>query len=259
MPKPIFVLLHGAWHSPQCWHHLVSELGREGFESVTPSLPSSGSDPPTLDWSQDVQKIRQTISELVRDRDVVVVMHSFSGMTGGTALEGLDKASCAGKGLFGGVVKLVYIAAFIVPEGFQHSPQGTRNNMVPEMKTDLESGIVTVREEDAKNMFYQDIDDGSVAELVRDLRPQSLGSFWSITTFAAWRFIATTYILCTSDRPSTVAAAEYLIETAKASGQHRIEKVIAVDCGHSPFISRPQWLCRTLIEESIGCTQLRQE
>lgn len=67
-----------------------------------------------------------------------MVMHSFSGMTGGTALEGLDKQVCLSRGLKGGVVRLIYIAAFLVPEGFQHSPHGTRDNMVPEMKTDLE-------------------------------------------------------------------------------------------------------------------------
>lgn len=59
-------------------------------------------------------------------------------MTGGTALEGLDKGACLSKGLKGGVVRIIYIAAFLVLEGFQHSPRGTRENMVPEMKTDLE-------------------------------------------------------------------------------------------------------------------------
>ena len=59
-------------------------------------------------------------------------------MTGGTALEGLDKATALSKGLKGGVIRMVYIVAFLVPEGFQHSPKGTRDNVVPEMKTDLE-------------------------------------------------------------------------------------------------------------------------
>lgn len=58
-------------------------------------------------------------------------------MTGGTALEGLDKATALSKALKGGVIRMVFIAAFLVPKGFQHSPKGTRNNMVPEMKTIL--------------------------------------------------------------------------------------------------------------------------
>ncbi|KAJ4288370.1 hypothetical protein N0V90_011604 [Kalmusia sp. IMI 367209] len=219
--------------------------------SVAPALPSSGSIPPTPDWSADVEIIRKTVSDLVeRELDVVVVMHSFSGMTGGTALDGLDKESRAGKGLKGGVVRLIYVVAFLVPEGFQHSPSGTRDNMVPEMKTDFEAGIITIQPGDAKSMFYQDLDNDTVDRLVKDLQPQSLGAFWSTTTHAAWRHVLTTYILCTADVPTTVAAAQYLVDTARAGGKHMIDNLIKVDTGHSPFISRPDWIVRTLIEEA---------
>jgi pimeloyl-ACP methyl ester carboxylesterase len=139
MSKPIFVLLHGAWHTPRCWDRLVRELAKAGYESVAPALPSSGSVPPNPDWCADVDVIRKTVLDLIdKERDVVVVMHSFSGMTGGTALDGLDKESRISKDLKGGVSRLIYVVAFIVPEGFQHSSRGTRENMVPEMKTDLE-------------------------------------------------------------------------------------------------------------------------
>lgn len=141
MSQPVFVLLHGAWHSPKCWDRLAAEFERAGHSSIAPALPSSGSTPPTPDWSGDVETIRRVVSELVQELDVVVVMHSFSGMTGGTSLEGLDKQTCVSKGLRGGVIRLVYIVAFLVPEGFQHSPRDTRDNMIPEMRTDLEVSL----------------------------------------------------------------------------------------------------------------------
>ncbi|KAI0109865.1 alpha/beta-hydrolase [Daldinia grandis] len=252
MSKPVFVLLHGAWHSPRCWDSLITALGKAGYSAVAPALPSSGSTPPTPDWSKDIETIRNTVEDIAQENDVVVVTHSFSGMTGGTALEGLDKETRASKGLKGGVIRLIYITAFLVPEGFQHSAHGTRDNMVPEMKTDLDAGVITVSPEHAKDMFYQDLDDATVAELVKDLRPQSFGAFWSTTTYAAWRYIPTTYILCLGDKPSTVVAARYLINTAKASGPHKIEKVVEVDAGHSPFISKPEWTAEALIAEISG-------
>lgn len=52
------------------------------------------------------------------------------------------------------------------------------------------------------------------------------------------------------DEASTVAAAQSLIDTAKASGQHGIDKVIKRDVGHSPFISQPEWLAQTLIKDA---------
>ncbi|KAI1188030.1 alpha/beta-hydrolase [Nemania serpens] len=250
MAGPVFVLLHGAWHSPRCWNLLVSELNKAGYATETPALPSTGSVPPTPDWAGDIDTIRSTVSKLVVDQDVVVVMHSFSGMTGGNALEGLDKESCRAKGLKGGVVRLVYLVAFLVPEGFQHSPPGTRDNMVPEMKTDLEKGTIIVLPEDAKDMFYQDLDDETAVELAKDLRPHSFASFWGTTEHAAWRIIPTTYIVTLRDRPSTVAACRYLIDAAKASGLHKIDRVVEVEAGHSPFISKPELTAKTLIEEA---------
>ncbi|KAK8036140.1 alpha/beta-Hydrolase [Apiospora rasikravindrae] len=251
MAKPFFVLLHGAWHTPNCFTPLVSALQEAGFDNrvICPALPSSNATPLPTDWNADVEVIRTTVSKLIENHDVVVVMHSFSGLTGGTSLEGLDKQSCTAKGFTGGVIRLVYIAAFLVPEGFQHSPGGTRDNMVPQMKTDMDAGSITILPEDAKDMFYQDVDDATAAELAKDLQPQSLGAYWCKTTFAAWRYIPTTYIICKRDVPTTVTAIHWLIETAKASGPHKIDAVIEADAGHSPFVSKPQWLADTLLAE----------
>lgn len=252
MHKPVFVLLHGAWHSPRCWDRLIIILQKAGYSAVAPALPSSGSLPPVPDWNSDIELIRKTVRELVKENQVIVVMHSFSGMTGGTALEGLDLQSCESKGLKGGVIRLIYITAFLVPEGFRHSAPGTRENMVPEMKTDFEAGTVTVLPEDVKEMFYQDMDEQEILDLSKDLRPQSLAAFWGTTTHAAWRHIPTTYILCTGDKPSTVVAARFLVDSGKANSPNKIERVIEVQAGHSPFLSMPEWTAGTLIEESTS-------
>ncbi|KAI0974896.1 hypothetical protein F4678DRAFT_421187 [Xylaria arbuscula] len=117
------------------------------------------------------------------------------------------------------------------------------------MKIDLEKGTVTVLPKDIKDMSYQDLDDETITDLAKDLRPQSFGAFWSTTEYGAWCIVPTTYILAPKDKPSTVAAARYLIDTAKASGLHKIDTVIEVDAGHSPFISWPEWTAETFIKE----------
>jgi len=98
MTKPVFIPLHGAWHSPRCWTHVVTLFDQSGYSSVVLSLPSTSSSPPTPVWSQEIHTIRTTVSELIPERDVDVVLHSFSGITGGTALEGLDRAPAHPKG-----------------------------------------------------------------------------------------------------------------------------------------------------------------
>ena len=93
----------------------------------------------TSDFTGDVDMIRSTVTGLVeQSQEVIVVTHSYSGIPGGQALEGLDRKSRSEQGLAGGVTRLIYIMSFIVPEGFQHSARGTRDNMVPMMKTNFE-------------------------------------------------------------------------------------------------------------------------
>lgn len=219
MSKPIFVLVHGAWHRPIVWHPVVSELDKAGFSSVALGLPSS--DPqrkhsPIPDNSEDVSKIRKAVSELVREHDVVVVMHSLGGLSGSDALEGLDKQTCASKGLKGGVIRLVFICAYLVPEGFTYPL--SKETETPHTKFDhevspklflhwshilakmrcIQNGVATVcyepghEVEHARSMFYQDIDDDDkVRELAKNLEPQSIAAFWTTvpTKFAAWRYV----------------------------------------------------------------------
>lgn len=250
MSKPVFVLLHGAWHTPHCWSRLIPLLNERGREAVAPHLPSSGGNPPTPDWNADIEVIRSTVSELAKEKDIVIVAHSNSGMTAGTALEGLDKKSCTEKGWKGGVIRLVYICAFIVPEGFRHSTPGTRENMVEEMRVDFEKKVVTISPEDVKGLMYQDLSDEEALEVAKSLVPQSLGPFWSTTTYAAWRWVPTTYVLTLKDKPSTVIAADYLVKTAMESKPNCVEKVIRREVGHAPFWSQPEWCVELLVEEA---------
>jgi pimeloyl-ACP methyl ester carboxylesterase len=141
MPKPAFVLLHGAWHSAACWDHVKELLLADNYRCISPSLPSTGSESPITDLVPDVEVVRSSVTELLSSGlDVVVVSHSYSGIPAGEALEGLDKQSRAIQGHTNAVVRLVYISSFLVPEGFQHSARGTRENMIASMKTDLKVG-----------------------------------------------------------------------------------------------------------------------
>ncbi|MCJ1232850.1 hypothetical protein MMC14_000804 [Varicellaria rhodocarpa] len=95
LDKPTFVCLHGAWHSPACFNDLSVVLAAYDYTCVCPALPFTGSNPPTYDFTEDVDTIRSVVTELVeKEQDVIVLMHSYSGIPGGQALENLDKKSC---------------------------------------------------------------------------------------------------------------------------------------------------------------------
>jgi hypothetical protein len=57
-------------------------------------------------------------------------MHGFAGLAGTQALEGLEKESCTERGWMGGVVRLVYVAAYMFEEGWCQVRPGTGEGMV---------------------------------------------------------------------------------------------------------------------------------
>lgn len=110
MSKPIFVCVPGASHSHLIWEPLKRALAFHGYTTVPLALPSVGGNPPTYDFNEDVQAIRNLVTEISDSgSDVIVVLHSYSGLPGGEALRGLSKVERQQRGLKGGVVRLVFI------------------------------------------------------------------------------------------------------------------------------------------------------
>lgn len=131
MSKLAFVLVHGAWHDPSCWDKVKHALSDQGFHCVCPALPSTH-EPPIPDLQPDVDVVRSQVEKLIdQGLQVIVVCHSYGGIPTGEALRDLDLNTRKLRGLPGGVVRLVYIMGFLVPEGFQQSPRGSDEGLRP--------------------------------------------------------------------------------------------------------------------------------
>jgi pimeloyl-ACP methyl ester carboxylesterase len=106
MPKPQLVLVPGAWHAPFYMATMVS------------NLEALGSSNPPKDLSEDIAALRATLEEAIgTGNDVVVICHSWGGFLAGSGLVGLSRQEREAKGKKGGVVRVGYMTAFIVPEG----------------------------------------------------------------------------------------------------------------------------------------------
>ena len=138
MTKPTFVFVPGAWHKPEIYSTVIKSLNEHGYPTVGLPLPSAGAMPPNMTFDEDVEAIRDTLTKLVdtEEKEVILVVHSYTGMPGAEAPEGLGKKDRQDKGLKGGVVRLVFIMAFAMPEGFQPTASGQQ---MPEwMKLDMQ-------------------------------------------------------------------------------------------------------------------------
>ena len=97
----------------------------------------------------------------------------------------------------------------------------------------------TVSVGDAKSQFFYDLPDDEASRwATEEVKPQSLGVFWSKTTYAAWRHIPTTYLICTNDRVVPLAAAEGMIAAARQIQLTAFDVVEKVESGHFPMLSK---------------------
>ena len=118
MAKPVFIFVHGAWHTKEFFDPVIALLEPLGYKCVALSMPSVGSYPPVQSLDEDIATVRSAVlTELELGNDVVMNAHSWGGIPTTSALDGLSKAERAREGKKGGVVKITLVAAWLRPKG----------------------------------------------------------------------------------------------------------------------------------------------
>lgn len=120
MPKPTIVGVPGAWHSAECFEDVRARFEAQGYSFVSRNAPSIQAEKAlTATADEDAQFVRnEVLLPLLDDgKDVVVLMHSYGGVYGSAAVEGLSKTERLQKGEKGGVVALIYVSAVVPTVG----------------------------------------------------------------------------------------------------------------------------------------------
>jgi pimeloyl-ACP methyl ester carboxylesterase len=115
--KPVIILLHGAWHRPLHYIHLISALHEEGYTVVAPALPTSGPEAAGIRGKtitdDDVSAVKAVMAPFLEaDREIVVICHSLGGLAGTDSVVGNTVPERRARGLKGGVKAMVYLCAF---------------------------------------------------------------------------------------------------------------------------------------------------
>ena len=118
--KPTCVLVPGTWHPPNAYESFTAHLNKAGYPTFITNLPSlNAKEPLQCTCSLDAESIRQQLLPLIEKdgKEIVMLSHSYGGMPGGGAAYGLSKAFRTQQGDKGGLIGLVYMSSFIVPNG----------------------------------------------------------------------------------------------------------------------------------------------
>lgn len=239
-----FVLVHGALHGAWCWQRLVPELEALGHGATTMDLPGNGqrfNEVATLDnW-------RNAVVEALDDDDVLVG-HSVGGwivtmaadavphklrhviyLAGGLPIEGRSIAECL---------------AMEPPENVGVAMAAVRNaggDGYIELSED--GSRMQVRSFDAaREYFFHDctlsdarwaFDRLTPQQIAPIVEPISVPKFWDAA-------LPRSFILCMQDRTQPRWLAD---QTATRLGV----RPLTIDSSHSPFLSQPKTLARTLV------------
>jgi pimeloyl-ACP methyl ester carboxylesterase len=247
MTKPTMIFVPGSWLSPEIYEATMASLTKDGYPTVGCPLVSVGADPAHTNFDGDVKGIRACLARLIEDeqKEVILVCHSYSGMPSSDASAGLAKSLREPKGLKGGLIRIVYIMAYAVPEGYTIATTGAQ--FPPWIKSDTEKGVVTVTDEDARDIFYNDMTHEESDKWSAKHRHESSGVFGSTATYAVWRDVPSTYVIATEDKAFRREVVDGMIKTARGQVPSAFDVVeIAEGAGHCPMISRPEWVADVL-------------
>jgi hypothetical protein len=138
-PKPTILFLPCAWHTTAYYTPVRTTLSTYGYSTAAIALPSLNPHTNIYDFSEDVKVIKNAVTNLVDEgKDIILVCHSYSGLPGPEALRGLGKLERQKNGKKGGVTRLVFVMAIMLPEGKGTAPYGDVSVIPPHVVYDKE-------------------------------------------------------------------------------------------------------------------------
>ncbi|CAG8398676.1 unnamed protein product [Penicillium salamii] len=241
-PYPTIVLVHGAWHTPANYQSYIDDLQAAGFTVHCPRLPTcNGSRPPNAEFSDDVAHVRSIITSCVeRGERVLVIMHSYGGMVGTDAAQGLDLATRKVTSQPGGVIHLLYLCAYMLIPGLTPQAIVEETNMTEkwlQMVEFAEDGTSLLS--DPSMACFSGLEEQSVVDkAVETLVRFPLGSGNAVTTGDAWRTVPSTYVRTSRDCAMVPAYQDLILERIEKEGV--VPNVVEFDTHHSVWISLPE-------------------
>ncbi|TGO08135.1 hypothetical protein BTUL_0224g00080 [Botrytis tulipae] len=252
--KPTLVFVPGAWHRAEIWEKVTSLLKDQHYKCIPIELPSTAGDA-TIGFGDDITAVRNTIlSETKQGRDVILVVHSYGGAVGQSAVKGLtrrhpDDLASTDEKPTGHVVGLVMMACGFAQTGlsFIDAIGGTP----PPLWRFDDSGFA-ILELPARESFYHDLPEEEGEYWVSRLKKQSQkvlkeGGEWA---YAGWMDVPVWYLTTMDDKTFPVEVQGMFVKMAKDAGADiTVKEVVS---SHSPMLSRPEETVEFIVEAAVS-------
>ncbi|KAF4954338.1 hypothetical protein FGADI_5361 [Fusarium gaditjirri] len=226
--SPTVLAVPGAWHTIESFEPIRKIFTHRGYQFVSQNAP--GLHDANATCQDDAESLRRKLLlPLIEDsKDIVVLMHSYGGMYGSQAVQGLSKKEREQAGKKGGVIALIYVSAVTPVEGKTTlDMMGTdAKNLPPWVEYNETTGWVKFT--GAKETMYHDIPDTEADYYISLLKDQALNSMntpisYSPLTDENYNGKAG-YVICGADRVVPPAGQEMYAAVGGIDRKVTVEK-----------------------------------
>ncbi|KAF2966766.1 hypothetical protein GQX73_g6790 [Xylaria multiplex] len=236
---PIIFFIPGAWHGPWVFDDVRSILSARGFGTEASSLTTVGSIDPRIGVLSDAAKIRSALIKIIDSgRELVLIAHSYGGLVVSNAVDGLGLRQRISKGLNGGVITILYLAAFAIPSKTSLLA-AVGGSYLPWWGV---SGDGFVTPTNPADVFYADVETSLAEKAIASLKPVPIQIVKDISTFDPWNNgFEVGYIFAEEDQALHISDQRGMFAQFPAGSFSA-----SLSSSHSPFFSMPGALADTI-------------
>lgn len=246
-----FVLVPGSFATPAEYDKIVGLLEGQSHTVKTVELASvnDGSRQPPATMEDDASEIRSVVLNILDGdkRHVVLVVHSYGGVPGSSAMQGLGTKDRESAGHDTAVTGIVYIASFLPV--FNESLRDIMWEHMPEAyREGVPGGYFPLTAPEFAPYIFSDMSDqAEVAKYHGSMNRHSSDSYSGKATYEAWKDIESVQIIPQSDLIIPTAVQEEMYErTVKQHG--KVRRVAVEGGGHCVNVSQPEAVVKEMLK-----------
>ncbi|WP_166459333.1 alpha/beta fold hydrolase [Amycolatopsis pithecellobii] len=225
---PTIVLVHGMWHGGWAWERVATRLEDAGYPCVRVTLPGKERAPGDPTFRGHCDHLVEVLARI--PGDVVLAGHSYSGAL-------LTEVGDAPQ-----VRAMIYVSAFCLEPGESVASVNDAEAGSQAGKDDIRQvgDYLVIDPETARHAFYHDCTPADATSASGRLTPEHAGARVAVISRAAWRTVASHFVVCTLDRACTPEVQRMMAARVGSSSE--------LESGHSPMLSMPDALVQTIIK-----------
>lgn len=240
-PSFSILIVPGSFLAPPAYEPLVQQLRSQGHQAQAIPLLSANNatihPPPTT--ADDAAHIHHAILSILdaptSPKNVVLVLHSYSGVPGTSALAGLSQPARTALGKPTAVTGIVYLAAYILPLGVGNRAFNNASDQPPEepFRSGVPGGYMPAVDPAFAPYIFNDIESEEEREmwLRTAFTRQSSASFDGGVTYEAWKDVPCVSVIAGEDVIVPTRHQEKMFAEAVAAGG-KVERVFLEGVGH---------------------------